>query len=88
MPGRSFTFRYRFEGSDGTIHGICERIAAESGEAEHLPEEEDGTRPDPGEVMRLNEILLKEAMDSLSGATESSPLAASGTSSASPQLPQ
>ncbi len=68
-PGRSFALRYRFEGNDGTIRRICERIESETAGPEELRGEGENILPDSGEALRLNEELMAEALASLGAAT-------------------
>ncbi|MBP7633978.1 hypothetical protein KBA41_07385 [Candidatus Ozemobacteraceae bacterium] len=69
-PGRGFALRYRFEGNDGAIRRICERIEAEINGSEVIREGDENTFPDSGESLRLNEELMAEALASLGTATE------------------
>ncbi len=76
-PGRSFALRYRFEGNDGAIRRICERIESETAIPKDLLEEHETALPDSGEALRLNEELMAEALASLAIASEAVPATAS-----------
>lgn len=76
-PGRGFALRYRFEGNDGAIRRICERIESETAGSEEFREEGENALPDSVEALRLNEELMAEALASIgtASATASEPAA-------------
>jgi len=76
-PGHSFTFRYRFEGTDGAIHRICERLEAETADPEEFRDEDESTLPNSGEALRVNEELMAEALATIATAAE--PIAATAS---------
>jgi|GEM_PF-2381736 len=79
MPGSGFTFRYRFEGNNGAIHRICERIAAESGDDGGEPIEDGEELPDISVALRLQEELTQAAVAALNSGMASAPISASAS---------